>query len=116
MNTLNTNNFHNFSWFSKKNLCFFGPYWPLVISYPFRSSLEAREKPSNIQQLRKQKCVICRKIQNNGILEKFRICEPARASKTLKAAIYLQDDVFTKIANLEIKSRVFHADLYRNCI
>ena len=30
-----------------------------------------------------------RKIQNNGILEKFRICEPSRASKFLKAANYL---------------------------
>ena len=89
MNTLNTSNFQNFSWFPKKNICYFGPYWPLIISYPFRSSSEACEKPSNIQQLQKQRCVICGKIQNNGILQKFRICEPSRASKFLKAAIYL---------------------------
>ena len=52
-----------------------------------------------------------RKIQNNGILEKFRICEPSRASKFLKAANYLQDEVFTKIADSEEERRVFAADL-----
>ena len=79
MNTLNTNNFQNFSWFSKKNV-FFCPYWSLIISYPFRSSLEACEKPSNIQELQKQTCVICGKIQNNEKIQKIRIYEPSRAS------------------------------------
>ena len=78
--------------------------WPLIISYPYRSSLEACEKLSNIQQLQKQKCVIYDKIQNNGILEKFRIFEPSRVSNFLKAAIYLQDDFF--------KSHVFDAELH----
>ena len=53
---------------------------------------------------------MCGKIQNET-LEKFRICEPSRASKLLKAAIYLQDEVFTKIADLEEESHVFDADL-----
>ena len=34
------------------------------------------------------------------MLEKFRIFEPSRASKYLEAAIYLKDEVFTKIADL----------------
>ena len=45
----------------------------LIISYPSRSSLEACEKPSNIQQIQKPKCFICGKTQNNGMNEKFRI-------------------------------------------
>ena len=68
--------------------------------YPVRSSLQAREKPSNIQQFQKLKRVICGKIQNNGMLEKFKIFEPSRASKFLKAVTYLQDEVFTKMADL----------------
>ena len=84
----------------------------IIILYPFRSSLEGREKPSNIQQLQKQKCVICGKIQNNGMREKFRSCEASRASKFLQATIYLQDEVFTKIAHLVKESRVFGADMY----
>ena len=40
----------------------------------------------------------------------FRICEASRASKFLKAAIYLQDEVFTKIADLEKECLLF--DLY----
>ena len=52
------------------------------------------------------------KIQNNGILEKLRICEPSCAIKFLKAANYLQDEVFTKIADLEEELCVFDADLY----
>ena len=51
-------------------------------------------------------------MQNIGILEKFRICEASRASKFLKAAIYLQDEVFKIIADLEKESRAFDADLY----
>ena len=36
-------------------------------------------------------------MQDNGIFKIFRICEASRASKFLKAAIYLQDEVFTKM-------------------
>ena len=81
-----------------------------------RSSLEARERPSNTQDL--QKCVICGKTQHNGIREKFRICEAPRANKFLQAAIYLQDEVFTKNADLEEGSSVFGADLcyHKTCI
>ena len=48
-----------------------------------------------------------RKIQNNGILEKFRICEPSRASSNLPARLS-----FHKIADLAKESRVFDAGFY----
>ena len=56
--------------------------------------------------------MIYRQTENNGIREKFRICEASSESKFLQAAIYLQDEVFTKIADLEKESCVFDANLY----
>ena len=56
--------------------------------------------------------MICDKTQTNGMREEFRICEASGESKILQAAIYLQDEIFTKIANLEKESCVFDADLY----
>ena len=44
--------------------------------------------------------------------EKFRICAAYHASKVLQAAIYLQNEFFTKLADLKKESRVFDADLY----
>ena len=62
--------------------------------------------------------VSCGKTQHNGIREKIQICEAPRANKFLRAAIYLQDEVFTTIAHLEEESSVFCADLYyhKTCI
>ena len=71
-----------------------------------------REKLSNMQQLQKQKCVIWGQTQNNGVKEKFRICKASYSSKFLLVAIYLQDEVFTKIAYLQKESRVSDAQLY----
>ena len=62
-------------------------YWSLIILYPFRYSLRAREKASNIQQLQKEKCLICGKIQNNGILAQFRICQPSRGSSNFPSRL-----------------------------
>ena len=47
-----------------------------------------------------------------GWEKKSRICEASGASKFLQAAIYLQDEVFTKIAGLEKEGLVFGAYLY----
>ena len=77
------------------------PEWSLIISHPFRSSLEAQEKPSNIQHFQKQKCVTCDKIEHNGIRERFRICAAPHVNKFLQAAIYMHDEIFTKTADLE---------------
>ena len=62
------------------------PYWPLIILHPFRSSFGARKKP-NLQQLQKEKCLICGKMQSNGILEQFRICESSRASSNFPSRL-----------------------------
>ena len=79
--------------------------------YPFRSSLEAHERPCSTQHVQKQKCIICGKTQHDWIREKFWICEAPCANKFLQTAIYLQDEVFTKIADLEKESSVFGADV-----
>ena len=50
--------------------------------------------------------------KHNGIRDIFRICKASRTNKSLQAAIYLQDQVFTKIAHLEEGSPVFDADLH----
>ena len=44
----------------------------MTISDTFRSSIEAREKPSNLQHISK-KCVLCGKIKLNGMRKKFTI-------------------------------------------
>ena len=56
--------------------------------------------------------MIYSKTQINGIREKFKICEASSKNKFLQPAIYLQDEVFTKIADLEKESCVFDANLY----
>ena len=82
------------------------------LSY-FRSSLSARQPPSTTLHVPKQKCIICCKTQlKGGIREKFRICEIPRAKRFLEAAIYLQDQLYTRVADLEVDSQVFGADLY----
>ena len=50
------------------------------------------------------------KLQHNGTREKF--SESARANRFIEAAIYFQDEIYTRIADLEEDSRVFGADLY----
>ena len=84
----------------------------------FRFSLEACERPYNTQYLQKQKCVICGKTQHNRIWGKFRICEAPRANKFSQAAIYLQDEVSSKIVDFVEESSVFGAHLYyrKTCI
>lgn len=57
-------------------------------------------------------CDIHSKSWDNGIKEKIRICVTSCANKFLHAAIYLKDEVFIKIADLEEEIRVFNAGLY----
>ena len=77
----------------------------------FRSSTTPRERPSSEQDLTKQVCVICTKTLHKGERQKFRICESPRAKLFLKSTSYLQDEVFSRVADLESESRVFGADL-----
>ena len=60
------------------------PQWPLIILYAYRSSLDAAEKPFNIQHFQKQKYAICGETQHNGIKENSKICEETYAKKTYK--------------------------------
>lgn len=60
------------------------PQWPLIILYAYRSSLDAAEKPFNIQHFQKQKYAICGETQHNGIKENSKICEGTYAKKTYK--------------------------------
>ena len=76
-----------------------------------RSFTTPRERPSSKQHVTKQVCVICTKTQHKGERQKFRICESSRAKLFLKATSYLQDEVFSRVADLESESRVFGADL-----
>ena len=62
-------------------------------------------------RLHKLKCIICSKTQHFGIGENFRMCESPRAQKFLNATLHLQDEVYTKVADLEDKQSVFEADL-----
>ena len=88
------------------------------LSY-FRSSFSAREPPSTTLHVPKQKYIICCKIQlKGGIREKFRICESPRAKRFLEAGIYLQEQLYTRVADFEVDSQVFRADFYyhKNCL
>ena len=76
-----------------------------------RSSTAPQERPSSEQHVTKQVCVICTKTQHKGERQKFRICESPRAKLFLKATSYLQDEVFSRVADLESESTVFGADL-----
>ena len=49
-------------------------------------------------------------------IRKIQYLWTSRASRYLKAAIYLQDEVSTKIADLEKESVAFDADLYWSSI
>ena len=77
----------------------------------FRASATPRERPSSEQHVTKQVCVICTKTQHKGERQKLRICESPRAKLFLKATSYLQDEVFSQVADLESESRVFGADV-----
>ena len=77
-----------------------------------RSNTVSRDQPSSTIRPSHLPCVVCGKLQHNGTREKFRICESARANRFIEAAIYFQDEIFTRRADLEEDSRVFGADLY----
>ena len=72
----------------------------------FRSSTLSRSKLSSAQDIIKLKCIICAKTQHFGIREMFRMCESRRAQKFLNAALLLQDEVYTRVTDLEDERRV----------
>ena len=57
-------------------------------------------------------------MQHSGIREKFCMCESPRAQKFLNVALHLQDEVYTRVADLKDEQSVFGADLfyYKFCL
>ena len=51
-------------------------------------------------------------MQNNGITKKFEICEKNRAKNLREAAKFLEDNVYTRIADLNTDKRMLSADIY----
>lgn len=74
-------------------------------------------QPKDVNMFTK-KCVICGTARRNNTYEKFRISERPRAEAFLKAAAVLQDEVFTRVCDLQNAESVFAADLYchKQCI
>ena len=77
-----------------------------------RSSTTPREEPTSKQRLGRIKCIVCGSAQHDNITEKFRISESQRAYYFLEAVIYNQDEVYTRVSDLEDDSRIFGADIY----
>ena len=79
-----------------------------------RSSLSPRDAPSRVLHIQKQKFIICCKTQVGGIGGKHRICESPRVKQFLEATIHFQDELYTRVADLEAENHVFGADLYHH--
>ena len=71
-----------------------------------------REQPSQNTIVYRLKCVICDKVQDGGVSQKYRISERGRAENFLEAALLLKDDVYIRIADLDTIEKIFGADLY----
>ncbi|KAG8196931.1 hypothetical protein JTE90_027634 [Oedothorax gibbosus] len=76
------------------------------ISRKSRSSVVPRETPSSIFPQTHIRCIVCGLKSNHGIREKFQISESERAKHFLSATIYFQDDVYTRVADLESDTQV----------
>ena len=57
-------------------------------------------------------CVICGHMKHRNVYDKYRISECGRADKLLQATVYLQDDVYIQICDLETVESLFGADIY----
>ena len=84
----------------------------------FRSSVGKRKQPSQNIYTYHLKCVICDKVQDKGISTKYRVSEKCRAENLIEAAFFLQDNVYTKISDLDTSQKVFGADVFYhdNCL
>ena len=70
-----------------------------------------RAEPSQNRYEYKLKCVICNKIQENGVSRKCRICKDGRAKCLREAAMLLADHVYLRIAELDTNKGIFSADI-----
>ena len=64
------------------------------------------------------KCIICDRMSHKREYAKYRISETNRASSLLQAGTFFQDDIFSRICDLQDEHAVFGADLYyhRHCM
>ena len=84
-----------------------------------RSQSTPRAPPnSDIDPVYSMKCVVCGQVSCKRVYEKIRISENDRAQSLLDAAKFMQDEVYTRIADLETTSILIAADIYvhKNCI
>ena len=77
-----------------------------------RSSSTSRTPPNNNMDIYRTTCVICGNMKHRNVYDKYRISECGRADKLLQATVYLQDDVYVRICDLETVESVFGADIY----
>ena len=56
--------------------------------------------------------MVCGKVQQQGVTEKYQIREDPRAEKLLTSARFLQDDVYTRICDLSTAKNILSADLF----
>ena len=71
------------------------------ISRQTRSMSIRRESCNPDPNIYQSVCVICGCKKHKGKYEKFRICEADRAKTFLSAALFFQDQVYTRICDLE---------------
>lgn len=85
-----------------------------------RSSTAARDPASRAENVDifSKPCFICGHAKHNNVYKKWRISEEGRAKSFLRAALSLQDEVYTRTSDLQDADAVFGADLYchNDCI
>ena len=79
-----------------------------------RSQAVHQSPSTNITRvaLRNVKCIVCNKESFKKLYIKYRISETNRAMSFLAAANFFQDDVFTRVCDLQDPCSVFGADVY----
>ena len=82
-----------------------------------RSSSKLRPKPSQSVCLGNLKCAIWGQYAKSGEQKTFRISKEPRAENLQKVASWLNDEVYTQIADLDTPSKMFAGDLFchENC-
>ena len=78
-----------------------------------RSHSTQRAPPSSkIEPTYNMKCVICGNTSHKKVYQKTRISEPTRAQSLLNASKFIQDECYTRIADLQTTSTLIAADIY----